>query len=170
MFTYFWEREHKQGKGREREGDTESEAGSRLWAVSTEPDAGLEPARCWLWPEPKLDAQSTEPSRSPKCLFYFWKRERESMSRGRAERDWETEDLKQALYWQQRAQCRTWTHKRWDHDLSWSWMLNRLSPPGDPDFTDVTFLPSRDFQVVSVIGSLPLKKCSSSWYYVFSYY
>ena len=24
-----------------REGDTESEAGSRLWAVSTEPDEGL---------------------------------------------------------------------------------------------------------------------------------
>ena len=30
------------GEGqREREGDTESEAGSRLCAVSTEPDAGL---------------------------------------------------------------------------------------------------------------------------------
>ena len=29
------------GGGSEREGDTESEAGSRLWAV-TEPDAGLE--------------------------------------------------------------------------------------------------------------------------------
>ena len=28
--------------GAEREGDTECEAGSRLWAVSTEPDAGLE--------------------------------------------------------------------------------------------------------------------------------
>ena len=28
--------------GAEREGDTESEIGSRLWAVSTEPDAGLE--------------------------------------------------------------------------------------------------------------------------------
>ena len=28
--------------GPEREGDTESETGSRLWAVSTEPDAGLE--------------------------------------------------------------------------------------------------------------------------------
>ena len=27
--------------GTEREGDTESEVGSRLWAVSTEPDAGL---------------------------------------------------------------------------------------------------------------------------------
>ena len=31
------------GGGAEREGDPESEAGSRLRAVSTEPDAGLEP-------------------------------------------------------------------------------------------------------------------------------
>ena len=31
------------GGGSGREGDTESEAGSRLRAVSTEPDAGLEP-------------------------------------------------------------------------------------------------------------------------------
>ena len=29
--------------GAEREGDTESEAGSRFQAVSTEPDMGLEP-------------------------------------------------------------------------------------------------------------------------------
>ena len=35
------ETESKQGRG--REGDTESEAGSRLRAVSTEPDVGLEP-------------------------------------------------------------------------------------------------------------------------------
>ena len=33
------------GAGSER-GDTESEAGSRLRAVSTEPDAGLEPKNC----------------------------------------------------------------------------------------------------------------------------
>ena len=31
---------------REREGDTESEAGSRLRDVSTEPNAGLEPTNC----------------------------------------------------------------------------------------------------------------------------
>ena len=37
-------RENEQGRGREREGDTESEVGSRVRAVSTEPDAGLEPA------------------------------------------------------------------------------------------------------------------------------
>ena len=30
------------GGGAEREGDTESETGSRLRAISTEPDAGLE--------------------------------------------------------------------------------------------------------------------------------
>ena len=42
---YFWDRErqHEWGRVRERrERDTESETGSRLWAVSTEPEAGLE--------------------------------------------------------------------------------------------------------------------------------
>ena len=40
----FWDRERQSmsGGGSEREGDTESETGSRLWAVSTGPDAGLE--------------------------------------------------------------------------------------------------------------------------------
>ena len=37
------ETEHKRRRGRGREGDTESEAGSRLRAISTEPDAGLRP-------------------------------------------------------------------------------------------------------------------------------
>ena len=37
------ERQHEQGREAEREGDTESKAGSGLGAVSTEPDAGLEP-------------------------------------------------------------------------------------------------------------------------------
>ena len=41
---YFWERQRQStsGGGTEREGDTESEAGSRFWAVSTEPDTELE--------------------------------------------------------------------------------------------------------------------------------
>ena len=45
MFIYFCEKERDRGVsggGAESEGDTESEAGSRLWAVSTEPKAGLE--------------------------------------------------------------------------------------------------------------------------------
>ena len=36
------ETEHEQGRGGERKGNTELEAGSRLRAVSTEPDTGLE--------------------------------------------------------------------------------------------------------------------------------
>ena len=42
LFLTERERQSMSGGGAEREGDTESEAGSRLWAVSTEPDAGLE--------------------------------------------------------------------------------------------------------------------------------
>ena len=49
--------------GAEREGDTESEAGSRLGAVSTEPDAGLELTSLRSRPEQKSDAQPTEPPR-----------------------------------------------------------------------------------------------------------
>ena len=43
-FIYFGDRERQSTNrgGAEREGDTESETGSRLRAVSPEPDAGLE--------------------------------------------------------------------------------------------------------------------------------
>ena len=43
-FIYFWNRERPSmnGGGAEREGATESETGSRLQAISPEPDAGLE--------------------------------------------------------------------------------------------------------------------------------
>ena len=38
----FFERQSVSREGSERDGDTESKAGSRLRAVSTEPDTGLE--------------------------------------------------------------------------------------------------------------------------------
>ena len=44
MFIYFWDRERDSawaGEG-QRERETESKAGSRIWAVSAEPDAGLD--------------------------------------------------------------------------------------------------------------------------------
>ena len=53
------------GGGAEREGDTESEGGSRLRAVSLEPDAGLELTNARSRPERKSDAQQTELSRRP---------------------------------------------------------------------------------------------------------
>ena len=43
MFIFERETQSVSRQGVEREGDTKSEAGSRLRAVSTEPDAGPEP-------------------------------------------------------------------------------------------------------------------------------
>ena len=55
MFIYFWQRQRQNasGLGAERKGDTEAEAGSRLWAISKEPDAGLELTSCEImtWAE-----------------------------------------------------------------------------------------------------------------------
>ena len=43
-FIYFWDRDRAwAGEGQRVEGDTESEAGSGLRDISTEPDTGLEP-------------------------------------------------------------------------------------------------------------------------------
>ena len=51
------ERQYKWEWGKEREGDTESKAGSRLCAVRTEPNVGFELMnREIMRPEPKLDA------------------------------------------------------------------------------------------------------------------
>ena len=43
---FIFERRSVSGEGAEREGDTESEAGFRLWALSTEPNAGIKPTNC----------------------------------------------------------------------------------------------------------------------------
>ena len=60
------------GGGAEREGDTESETGSRLPAISPEPDAELElPDReivTWLKP----DAQPTAPPRRPPISSFLF--------------------------------------------------------------------------------------------------
>ena len=48
MFIHFWERRTEPSRGgSERGGSTDSEAGSRLWAVSTESNMGLELNEPW---------------------------------------------------------------------------------------------------------------------------
>ena len=72
-FIYFWDRERQSmnGEGAEREGDTELETGSRLRAISPEPDTGLELTDreivTWL----KSDAQPTAPPRRPKGPLFL---------------------------------------------------------------------------------------------------
>ena len=46
VYLFLRERQSVSRGGAEREGDTESEAGSKLRAVGTEPDAGLELTNC----------------------------------------------------------------------------------------------------------------------------
>ena len=76
MFIYLFlrERKHKQEE-REIKGDTESEAGSRLWAVSTEADAGLELTNCEImtWAEvSRLTNWATQATQKALelCLFF----------------------------------------------------------------------------------------------------
>ena len=65
------------------------------------------------------------------------------MNRGGTERQGDTGSRLQAPSCQHRAQRGAGAHKPRDHDLSWSWMLNRLSHSGAPSFvfrdTEMTF-------------------------------
>ena len=53
VYVFLRERQRLSRGGAEREGDTGLEAGSRLWPVSTEPDAGFKFMSCEImtWPE-----------------------------------------------------------------------------------------------------------------------
>ena len=67
-------------------------------------------------------------------FIYYW--ERESMSRGGAERGRHgIRSRLQALNCQHRAWHGARTHECWDHDLSWSQTPNWLSLPGAPEGT-----------------------------------
>ena len=67
-------------------------------------------------------------------VYLFFERESTSGEGTERNRDTESEAGCKALSCQQRARCRAWTHKPWDHDLSWSWTFNQLSHPGAPTF------------------------------------
>ena len=68
-------------------------------------------------------------------FIYFWDRERKSMRGGGAEREGDRIPSRfQALSCQHTAQRGARTHELWDHDLSQSRTLNRLSHPGAPGY------------------------------------
>ena len=65
MFILESERQSASWGGAETEGDTESKAGSRLPAVSTEPNAGLELTNYEIMTWAEVNAELTEPPRRP---------------------------------------------------------------------------------------------------------
>ena len=59
------------GGGAEREGDTESETGSRLWAVSTEPDVGLELPDHEIMTWAEVGCLTDWATQAPPIFFFF---------------------------------------------------------------------------------------------------
>ena len=75
--------------GAEREGDTESETGSRLWAVSPEPDAGLELTDHEIMTWAEVGRLTNQAAQAPQ-LTYFWERETEKVMKQGKGREKET--------------------------------------------------------------------------------
>ena len=134
------------GGGAEREGDTECKAGSRLWTVSTEPNAGLQPTYWEIMTWAEVGCLTDWATQVSQFLFIF-ERERERERQRERERAWAKEGQRergrgryrtwsrlQALSCHHRAWRGARTHKPWDHDLSWSQRLNRLNHPGSLNF------------------------------------
>ena len=73
MFIHFWETETEceWGRGRERDTHTESEAGSRLWAVSTEPDPGLEHMNHEIMPWAEVGHLANRATQGPQSFPLF---------------------------------------------------------------------------------------------------
>ena len=99
MFIYFWDRESMNRGGSEEEGDTESETGSRLWAASTEPDAGLELTDCEIMTRAEVGRLTDQATQAPLnflIFIYFWERETE---REWGEREADTESEAGSRLW-----------------------------------------------------------------------
>ena len=75
MFIFERQRERESewvsGRGAEREGDAESEAGSRLWAVSTEPDGGFELANHEIMTWAEVRPLTNWATQAPLQLFNY---------------------------------------------------------------------------------------------------
>ena len=70
---FIFERQSVRGGETEREGDTESEAGSRIWAVSTEPDAGLKFVNHKIMTWAKVRCPTYWATQEPQDIEYFHK-------------------------------------------------------------------------------------------------
>ena len=155
MFIYFWKRERERERERERMSRGGAERGrhrirSRLQALSCQHRARSGAWTHKLWDDDLSRSRMLNRLNDPgapvvvvvffKCLFIF-ERDRDRVQVGEGQREGDTIPSRlQALSCQHRTQCKAQTHELGDHDLSWSWTLNRLSHPGASVFCFVLFL------------------------------
>ena len=71
LIFYFWDRDSTSWGGAERKGDTESETGFRLPAISTEPDTGLEPVNHKIMAWPKVGHLTDWATQAPPQGFFL---------------------------------------------------------------------------------------------------
>ena len=94
MFIHFLrdrERQSMSREGTEREGDTESEASPRHWAVSTVPDAGLELTDCEIMTWAEVGHSTDWATQAPLIFLYSWERDRVWAGEEHREREGERE-------------------------------------------------------------------------------
>ena len=72
ILFYFWEKERDRAwvGERQREGDTECEAGSRLWVVSAESDMGLEPTSCEIMTWAEVECLTDRTTQAPLIILF----------------------------------------------------------------------------------------------------
>ena len=136
MFIYVWDRERQSmsRRGVEREGDPESEAGSRLWAVGTEPDAGLKLTSCEIMTWAEVGHSTDWATQAPLSLFILREMEIAQVGKGQKERERERESQAGStpsvqspmqVWNSQNCEIMTWAETK-------SRTLNWLSHPGNP--------------------------------------
>ena len=93
-------------------------------------------------------------------FIYFWNRERDRAWTGEGQRERETQNRSrlQALRCQHRAQHGARTHGTWNHDLSRSQTLNRLSHPGAPNGNYILSCLDENYGII-LDSSLSLTSC-----------
>ena len=70
-YLFLRQRQSVNGGGSEKEGDTESETGSRLWAVSTKPDMGLKPTDHEIMTWAEVRGLSNWATQAPQGLYFL---------------------------------------------------------------------------------------------------
>ena len=73
LFVRVREAQNMSRGGAEREGGTESETGSRLWAVSTKPDGGLEPVNREIMTWAEVRSLTDWTTQAPRLWIHFYK-------------------------------------------------------------------------------------------------
>ena len=147
MFIYFWERqreiEYKEGRTRER---GRRRIWSRLQALSCRRGAWCGAWTHELWDHDLSRSRTLNRLRHPGApSLLFLKKIFNVYFEGERDREWAGEGQRergrrriwsrlQALSCWHRAWRGARTQEPWDHDLSWSQMLNQLSHPGVPSF------------------------------------